>query len=539
MLRYTVEPDEVPYSRPGTNPTVVALRLRITNTGADAVALDHLEFALDPGDGGDRLTSEQEVGGIVAAAAGTTQWYARADGAGTFSAVPWRRDFRLEPGGSITFDLAGVAVNTEPGTAHLNLGDGTALAIRKVAAPPRIVEFTGVPAEIEVGQESVLEWETVNAGACTLTTPDGTERVGLDGTLPVSPADTYTYTLVAEGDGRPATRQFTVTVADIAIAEFTATPRRVAGGDPVTLSWRIHNAASATIDPGRIPVDEKSGTLLVPRVDADTTFQLTARRGRHAPAVASTSVTVMPVELRRLAAEPAVVRAGEESTLRWDAAWATGYRLAWLGGAVDLPRGATEYPVRPAATTAYTLTARGRDERTDDTMVTVGPAITRLTLTTDPARPGRLGLHWQARVGPVRLGTGPTDQPRMVDVADGGDTWITLEPKSTFIRVESGARSTIMRLVDVEQNNGWRLGLLDLAAAAGFAGPGSKARVDWATHGTATTQLRVSDGPGEKVVKGYTGGVDVRVGPHPPWSGQLVVEHRPDGATYAVTWQSA
>ncbi|MFI5909945.1 hypothetical protein [Dactylosporangium sp. NPDC051541] len=539
MLRYTVVPDEVPVSGPGPAPRAVALQLRVTNTGGHAVALDRLEFALDPGDSGDRLTGEQEVGGIVAAATGGTEWYARGDGAGTFSAVPWRRGFRLEPGGSIAFDLADIVVNREPGTAHLVLGDGTALAIRKIPAPPRIVKFESVPAEVELGRPSMLEWATTGAGACTLTTPDGTEDVGLDGFAEVWPADTYAYTLVAEGDGPAAKQRCTVTVAGIAIAGFSATPRRVAKGDEVMLRWDVHNAASVTIDPGRLEVDPRSGARPV-RVEADTRFRLTAGRGSQTPVVAYDSVEVMPVELDGLAATPPVVRPGESSTLHWEADWTSGFRLAWPGGSVELPRGATAHAVHPAATTTYTLTARGRDERTDDVTVTAGPAITRLTLVTEPDRPGRVRLRWKVQGGRAELGVGGTSAPPMEPVADEDDRWITRLPRVTHIRVASGERSAVLALSGFGQDNGVRVERLDLTAAAGFTSPGAKAAVEWVTHG-GTTYGDVADHSSTRPIRGAAGRVPVHVGPRaafrPLWTGDLTVEHR-GGAYAAVDWQT-
>ncbi|GAB3833818.1 hypothetical protein ACFPIJ_09700 [Dactylosporangium cerinum] len=538
MLRFEISPDRVSRSHPGGVPDVVSLRLTVTNTGALPVPFDRLVFGLVPGDGPAELTDEEHVGAIVAAA--QPGWYVRGDDAGGFSAVPRVPGFHLAAGASVGFDLHDVAVNGATGTATIAIGapgaHAATVTVVKENGRPHIEFFEGLPTEIELGDECVLRWRTTGASHCTLVTPDGTLPVERTGSARVQPTTTYTYRLIAEGDGPPDTRPFEVVVAGMRIDDFRAGPDRVALGDRTTLRWLISGAASATVEPGG-PVNRQHGTLTVP-VHEDTDFTLTATRPGLIPVVASAPVTVVPVDLRDLTADPPVIPPGESTTLHWDAAWSTGYRLAWPGGAVDLDREATSYPLRPAATTTYTLTAAGLRPRSRELTVAVGAALTRLGLSTDPARPGAVLLHWQVRCGEARLGTGTTAEPPLAPVPAEDSRWLTLGPRPTYVRMLAGDRETRLILAGATAPGGPRFGSFDLTAPAGLTTPRTSATVRWSAEG-GTVSGTVRDGDRSEPLSGGTGDrpafIGARVAHRTLWAGNLMVEG--GGAYAALDWE--
>ena len=77
------------------------------------------------------------------------------------------------------------------------------------APAPEITAFTAEPLSIRRGQSAILAWQTANAESCKI--EPGVGAVEPDGSHSVTPADTTTYTLTAEGTGDPATAAVTVT----------------------------------------------------------------------------------------------------------------------------------------------------------------------------------------------------------------------------------------------------------------------------------------------------------------------------------------
>jgi uncharacterized cupredoxin-like copper-binding protein len=74
-----------------------------------------------------------------------------------------------------------------------------------------IVSFTATPGSIERGQSATLTWEVHNPTTLDI---DG-ERIEPEGELEVSPTETTTYKLTAQGEGGPVTAEATVSVEEI------------------------------------------------------------------------------------------------------------------------------------------------------------------------------------------------------------------------------------------------------------------------------------------------------------------------------------
>jgi len=85
----------------------------------------------------------------------------------------------------------------------------------KAPAPaPEISAFTAEPFSIKRGESAALTWQTANADSCRI--EPGVGAVDPNGSHSVTPTDTTTYALTAEGTGDPATATVTVTIENSA-----------------------------------------------------------------------------------------------------------------------------------------------------------------------------------------------------------------------------------------------------------------------------------------------------------------------------------
>jgi hypothetical protein len=546
MLRYTITPKQVARTRRPRDPSVVDLRLTVTNDADRDVACDRLDFTAQPGDGPDNLTDEEHVGAIAPAAAPGTPWYILSDDVGGFTAIPRLPGFRLAPDQSIAFVLRGVVVNAVEGTATITIGGagGGRVSVVKNDGRPVISDFRGTPAEIELGGASELSWTASGASSYTLKT--GTETIPFDRYetgYRVTPTTTTTYTLTADGDGPPAVAQFTVAVRPLRIHEFRAQPAELTQGDQVTLHWVVSSARTVVIDPGHHEVNREAGSLPLP-LSASQRFQLTASREGQPPEQRSVDVTVMPVNIRELVADPPVIAPGGSALLRWDTTWANGFQLTPPGA--DLDRWADQYEVRPAATTTYGLTARGLQPQRREVTVAVGAAITQLGFTADPAQPGGIRLRWEVLCGKAHLGTGPGSQPPLAPVPAVGDQWVPLSARPTYIRLVAsgdgpvGGGEALLILGGFAVVGALRLSSFEVSAASGVTSPRTESTVDWASAGGVVSGS-VRDGDGRQQLGGESGRRRVRIGSRvayqPLWEGDLAVENRATGEYIGLSWE--
>jgi len=79
---------------------------------------------------------------------------------------------------------------------------------------PEISAFTATPLSVKHGESVTLSWQTANADSCKIEPDVG--AVAPNGKHSVSPTDTTTYTITAEGIGDPATAAVTVTIENSA-----------------------------------------------------------------------------------------------------------------------------------------------------------------------------------------------------------------------------------------------------------------------------------------------------------------------------------
>jgi hypothetical protein len=153
--------------------------------------------------------------------------------------------------------------------------------VRVVAAAPvpRIIRFTGTPAELNPGESTSLCWDVVNARSIAIAPGDFGSLKLPDGCVTVSPPATQKYTLTATGDNGTASADVVITVRPLVrVLTFTATPQVVTASNPqTTLTWTTADANRVVITGNGAPSGNlpPNGNATV-TVRGDTIFTLIA-----------------------------------------------------------------------------------------------------------------------------------------------------------------------------------------------------------------------------------------------------------------------
>lgn len=149
--------------------------------------------------------------------------------------------------------------------------------------------FRGDPIDISPGDSVQLTWQSQNAKSCQLSPDIG--EVAANGAQLVTPQVTTVYELTCNG----ASKRLTIGVKPyVSITRFEATPAQTVPDGAAVLSWDGADALSCALEPGlgEVPV---TGTKTV--VVAQTTLYTLTCKGAGPDAVATTTVTVVPVTM--------------------------------------------------------------------------------------------------------------------------------------------------------------------------------------------------------------------------------------------------
>jgi len=260
-------------------------------------------------------------------------------------------------------------------TASNKTSSANATVAVTVARPQvRIISFTGVPATIQTGESSTLQWVTENADTVTLV---GVGNVAVNGSAPISPKDTTTYTLTAKnkyGDVS-ATTVVKLTVVPVGpptgtaprIIRFNATPPDILNTEKSTLNWVVENADVVNIV-GIGAVALTGSQQVGPQ--ATTNYTITAKN-QYGETSANLVITVsQAASITSCLATPATINSGDSAVLSYTAFNATQITVSGIGpvsGGVN---------VRPTTTTSYTITAIGpRNQASCQVTVNVNPPV--------------------------------------------------------------------------------------------------------------------------------------------------------------------
>lgn len=145
--------------------------------------------------------------------------------------------------------------------------------IRLEKFDPPVVTFTASPETIQPGESAELSWTTENADTVSIDNEIGT--VELNGSVTVSPTETTSYIITAEGRGGTVTSSVTV---EISIPEPMVTidvsPASIKWGQTATLTWTSENVDTVTIEPGIGSVELNGSKDISPL--QTTTYTITA-----------------------------------------------------------------------------------------------------------------------------------------------------------------------------------------------------------------------------------------------------------------------
>lgn len=277
---------------------------------------------------------------------------------------------------------------TETTTYRLTAKNSTSEAVETITVnverpTPRIISFSASPANIAKGETSTLAWQTENAENVTIS---GIGNVRQNGTNPVSPTETTTYTITATNQFGSTSATAVVQVGDRPlpggdlprIIRFTASPLDIRAGERSTLDWLVENADNVTISSlGNVAL--QGNNQVAPT--ANTIYTITATNARGS--VSSTiginvgPAIIPPPTLTACVANPVeAAKAGDPVSISYTAQNATVVTLNGLG--VGNP-----VVVRPTATTTYTLIAYNSKNETARCQVTVNvkgePVVNRPT----------------------------------------------------------------------------------------------------------------------------------------------------------------
>jgi len=244
--------------------------------------------------------------------------------------------------------------NLTDGFAGLSISNGSVT----VQITVKINSFTASPSTIARGGFSTLSWSISDATSASINQGIGSVDP-VSGSVEVSPNNTKTYTLTAQGPGGPKTARVTVTVnIDLpTVNYFTASPGTIAAGGSSTLSWDVNNADSVSINNGVGNVNKKSGSKNV-SPGSTTIYTLTATNFAGS-STAQATVTVLSAPIinwffsSTSSGDP--IHTSEDAYLSWSVTGAANVRINNGVGAVDSECGATA--VSPNRTTSYRLTA--------------------------------------------------------------------------------------------------------------------------------------------------------------------------------------
>src|SRR6185369_15249923 len=337
--------------------------------------------------------------------------------------------------------------------------------------------FAASPSDIELGNNTTLQWSTTGASTVTITPSPiagsgmaGAQTVSASGSLTIRPtainqSPGYTYTLTATSDGcspQTITKTAVVIVRPVAVApacpnvvSFTA-DSCVLSGDSSTLRWNVADSDFVTISgPSGLTQTLSSnpngiGSLVV-NPTTDSTYTITATRSGSCtaaspPAPTTASVTVrikQPPTVNNFSASPSLIDAGQTSRLTWnESANVANVQITSIGGDTNtytVPPGQRFLDVRPASTGTYTITVTSNDcaaqTATQSVTVTVAscPTIDSFSATTNNiVAGGNSTLQWStSNAAQVLLNGSPVSSTGSLTVSPNTTTTYRLTAVSS------------------------------------------------------------------------------------------------------------
>ncbi len=228
-------------------------------------------------------------------------------------------------------------------TIELNSGAAT--------PAPEVISFSAVPDTIDLGQSLDLQWEVENADTVSIDNSIG--AVDTAGSLSVSPTESTTYTLTAEGPGGTASADVPVTVnIPPPTVTINVSPSSITAGESAVLSWQSEDASSCTINPDIGPVDLSGTSTVNPKTTTTYTITALGQNGDTITDSATLSVSGPPVI--NVGASLIRIKKGEPAQLNWTS---EGADLVHIDQGVGFVSEAGTVSVSPETSITYIITA--------------------------------------------------------------------------------------------------------------------------------------------------------------------------------------
>ncbi len=222
---------------------------------------------------------------------------------------------------------------------------------------PSTAGITASPSTIIAGQNQTvtLSWSSTNADTATIhnSVSDSSDIVATSGTMPVSLAQTTTYTLTVNGPGGEATHSTTVTVYHQPTVSMTADDEHIAAGGSTTLEWTSTDADSASIDQSIGIVGVNGSVAVSPLVTTAYTITVIGPGGT---ATDTATVNVHPLPTVNITSDLTMIDQGGSAVLSWTSTNAATATISSGIGHVDLIGTMTVFPL---VTTTYTIRVEG------------------------------------------------------------------------------------------------------------------------------------------------------------------------------------
>jgi len=208
----------------------------------------------------------------------------------------------IEPGiGSVDPNGSYEVFPTETTTYMLTAvgagGTTTESVTVSVNQPLPTVSISADPEAILLGESSTLTWSSTYADTCVI--EPGIGSVDVNGSTQLSPTETTTYTIAANGPGGTATANVTVAVTDPNTPPtviMTPASADISQDESITLTWNSQRAQSAFIDNGVGSVPVNGSTTVSPDHTTTYTITVTGSTGSNS-AQANIQVTGNPAPL--------------------------------------------------------------------------------------------------------------------------------------------------------------------------------------------------------------------------------------------------
>ncbi len=287
-----------------------------------------------------------------------------------------------------------------------------------------------------------------------------------------------------------------------AVIAMSMQPATIVQGQTATLTWQVTNASSFSISPpvasGTLPM---SGSATV-TPSQTTTYTATAADANGQQATKTIDLTVVPqgsAPSMAIQTSPAVIAAGQATTLSWTSANATSVSItpSILGDDVTSVALSGSATVVVNAPTTFTATATGAGGVTAQAAATVNILSATLTATPTKIGPGQTAtLSWisnNATSLSIDQGIGTVNGPSgSISVSPAATTTYTIT--ATNGSQTATAQATVNAPLAVT-----------LSASPANVAPGGQSTLTWNSQGATT--LSIDNGVG--TVTGATGSVKV------------------------------